>query len=144
MQGPEPVNIPEPRHIDRHVTPLNLTLMFSMGVAVVGLLTDPLLTVIGLAVGAFSWLTTPNQYVLFADRLVIFYGKPRSRHVFYHEINGMEVMRYSFGNRLWVRLNSGKRFVVQPKSLEEFQTKFEGAIESYTQEHGEGGLTQQD
>ena len=67
----------EPLHWDSHRTNLNLTLIFSLVVAVIGIMGQPLLFVIGVGVAIYSWLTTPKQYLIYRDALVIVYGRPR-------------------------------------------------------------------
>ena len=54
----------EPLHWDNHRTNLNLTLIFSLVVAVIGIMGQPLLFVIGVGVAIYSWLTTPRQYLI--------------------------------------------------------------------------------
>ena len=57
----------EPLHWDNHRTNLNLTLIFSLVVAVIGIMGQPLLFVIGVGVAIYSWLTTPKQYLIYSD-----------------------------------------------------------------------------
>ena len=91
---------------------------------------------VGLAVAAFSWLTTPGQYTLYPDRLIIAYGKPRIRHVLFQDISEVQMLKFAFGSRLMVRLQKGSRILIQPRDAEEFESRFHGALESYMQEHG--------
>ena len=127
----------EPLHAARHGSSFNLTLALALGVTVVGLLVmqDPLVVIIGLAFAAFSWFTTPSQYMIFNDRLVIVYGRPRMRHVFFREIGQVDLLKVGFGDRLLIRLRSGRRYLLQPRDAEEFRGKLEQARESYLQQH---------
>ena len=124
-------------HWDRHGSSFNFTLMLSLAIAVIGILTqEPFVVVVGLAVAAFSWLTTPGQYMLYPDRLVIVYGRPRVRHVLFQDISEVQMLKFAFGARLLVRLQKGSRVLIQPKDAEQFEVRFKGALESYISEHG--------
>jgi hypothetical protein len=111
-----------------------------MGVVVqAGLFVPGDFVVIGIAAAAYSWLTTPLYYNLYDDRLVVLYGRPRIRHVLFQDIADIEVPQFNFGNRMWIRLKSGRRVVIQPKALGEFQDRFKEAVESHlggTEEQG--------
>ena len=126
-----------PLHADRHGSSFNFTLVLSVGIAIFGLLQGEfVLFFIGGAIGVFTWLTTPGQYMIFADRLVIAYGRPRMRQVFFQEIGEIQALKFAFGPRLLVRLRRGGRVILQPKDAEEFESRFKGALESYIREHG--------
>ena len=126
----------EPLHADRHRSSFNLSLILSVAVAAIGLVTsEPFVVVIGLGFAAFSWLTTPSQYMIFDDRLVIAYGKPRVRQVPFHQIDQVEVLRHPIGHRLLVRLRNGRRLIIQPRDAEGFQSRFQGALESFHSGH---------
>ena len=134
----------EPLHWDRHRSSFNFTLLVSLGVAAVGVVTtEPLLVVVGLAVAAFSWFTTPSQYMIFNDRLVIAYGKPRVRHVLFDQIDQVEILTIAIGSRLRVRLKGGRPLFLQPRDPDEFQTRLQGALESFRHEHPEGSEAQE-
>ena len=127
----------QPIHADRHGSSFNLTLIIALVVLAMGILIaqDPLMVAVGLGVAAFSWLTTPGQYTLYADRLVIAYGWPRIRHVLYRDVEEVQMLKFAFGARVLVRLLKG-RVILQPRDAEEFESRFQGALESYFQEHG--------
>ena len=128
----------QPLHADRHGSSFNLTLIIALVVMAMGILVaqDYLMVIVGLGVAAFSWLTTPGQYMLFTDRLVIAYGRPRIRHVFFQDISEVQMLKFAFGARLLVRLQKGSRVIIQPKNAEEFESRLKGALETYIQEHG--------
>ena len=126
----------QPLHADRHRSSFNFSLILSLGVALIGVVTgEPLVVVIGLAFAAFAWFTTPSQYMIFNDRLVIAYGRPRIRHVLFQQVDQVEVLKLPIGHRILVRLTNGRRLMIQPRDAEEFQTRFQGALESYHQDH---------
>ena len=130
-------------HADRHGTSFNFTLILAVIVAVVGLFMDPIVVIIGLAVAAFSWFTTPSRYMIFNDRLVIAYGKPRLRHVFFQQVDQLELLRLAIGSRLRVHLSNGRSLFIQPRDAEEFQSRFQSALESYRRDHGGEMLDQE-
>ncbi|MCE2463489.1 MAG: hypothetical protein J4F46_06225 [Dehalococcoidia bacterium] len=114
---------------------MNFTLILAVVVAVIGALSALPLLVVGLIVAAFSWLTTPSQYAVFSDRLIIYYGKPRVRHVLFQRIEQIELLSLPIGSRLRVRLEGGRMLFIQPRDPEEFQSKFQVALDSYHGDH---------
>ena len=118
---------------------MNFTLILSIVVTVIGVISldsgGLILVVVGLAVAAFSWLTTPSQYAVFNDRLIIYYGKPRVRHVLFQRIEHLELLSLPIGSRLRVRLEGGRFLFIQPRDAEEFESKFQVALDSYRRDH---------
>ena len=127
-----------PIHFDRHGAPLNLNLVLAIGVAVVGYFIEPTIVVIGLAFAAFAWFTTPSIYSIYPDHLVIAYGRPRVRKVFFHNIDQVQPIMLPFGSRLIVSLRRGGRLMMQPRDVEGFSTQFHTALESFRSVHGGG------
>ena len=141
---------PEPLYRDRHFSSINITLIMGIAFVVMGVIVQAGLfvpgdfAVIGIAAAAYAWLTTPMSYSLYEDRLVVFYGRPRMRHVLFHDIDEIEVPQFNFGNRMWIRLKTGRRVIIQPKALGDFQDKFKKAVQSHTGETPEQGSQEQD
>ena len=133
----------EPLHSDRHKSSLNITLIIAVGVAVVGLYIDILWFLAGVVMAAFSWFTTPSQYVIFSDRLLIAYGRPRVRQVLFQQINQVELLKLAIGDRLRVRLTRGGSLYLQPRDADEFQSRLQSALSSYHPPQQEGELEQQ-
>ena len=134
----------QPLHADRHRASFNFTLILALGLSGVGLLQqDPIWIVIGLGIAVFTWLTTPNQYLIYNDRLLIAYGRPRVRHLLFHQFDSVEPVSLPFGARLLVLLKGGRRFLIQPRDLEEFQDKLQNALDSYRKSHDEGDPVQE-
>ncbi len=129
----------EPIHFDRHGASFNLNLALAIAVAVIGIWLNEVIVIIGLGFAAFAWLTTPSIYTIYVDRLLISYGRPRVRHVPFREIAQAQPVALPFGSRLLIRLRSGRRFLIQPSDVEEFSSKFMGALESFNLEHGGEG-----
>jgi hypothetical protein len=86
---------------------------------------------------AWSWFTTPSQYVLFADRLMIAYGRPRVRHVSFEQVGEVELISLPMGKRLRVRLTTGRMLFIQPRDGEEFGRRFQTALDSYRRDNPE-------
>ena len=127
-----------PIHTDRHKASFNFTLILSIGVVVVGVLSGPelILIVMGIAFGAFAWLTTPTQYVIFEDRLQIVYGRPRIRDLGFHEVAGFEAINLPFGVRLMIVTDRGKRHFIQPRDPEEFGGLLQDALSRFRARYG--------
>ena len=111
--------------------------------AVVGLYIDILWFLAGVVMAAFSWFTTPSQYVIFSDRLLIAYGRPRVRQVLFQQIDHVELLKLAIGDRLRVRLTRGGSLYLQPRDADEFQTRLQSALSSYHPPQQEGELEQQ-
>ena len=124
--------------MDRHRSSLNWFLVGGLLIASLALYGgDPVFVVLGLAMAGYGWFTTPAHYVVFNDRLMIAYGRPRVRYVLFQHIGQVEVLELPFGNRLRVRLRQGRSLFIQPRDPEEFQGKFQGALETYLRDQGE-------
>ena len=134
----------DPIHWDRHRASFNLTLILSLVVFGIGILSaNPPVVLVGMSVAAFSWLTTPAQYMIFMDRIMIGYGKPRVRYVYFQQIRPahrpseeVELIRLPMGSRVRVSLRHGRPLFLQPKDPEEFQRKFQEAVDEYMREYG--------
>ena len=109
----------------------NLTLIFSLVVAVVGIMTGLLLTALGLAMAAYSWLTTPRQFLIYRDRVTIVYGIPRTRVVAFAEISHAEVLAMPLGQRLRLVMVAGNRIMLSMREPMEFRNQLEDALVHY-------------
>ena len=127
-----------PIYWDQHSSRFNLTLIFSLVVAVLGLFTAgsgfPFLIILGLGMAAYSWLTTPRQYLLYRDSMVIIYGIPRTRHISFAEISHVELLALPLGERLRIRMISGSRLMLMMRDPGAFRGHLEDALARY---HGE-------
>ena len=121
----------EPLHWDNHRTNLNLTLIFSLVVAVIGLMGQPLLFVIGVGVAIYSWLTTPRQYLIYSDTLVLVYGRPRVKSYPFQEIANLELLTLPIGDRLRVRMANGRRLMLLTKDTETFRAQLDEALAAF-------------
>ena len=104
-----------------------------------GIMTNPLLTALGLAMAVYSWLTTPRQYLLYRDRMMIVYGMPRTRVISFAEISHVEVLALPFGERLRLRFVDGKRMMLAMRDPSAFLGHLEDTLIRYHKEQtGQG------
>lgn len=133
------VEQPEPIHSDQHRSRWNITLIFALAVAVLGVVNGTggvLLILLGLAMAAFSWLTTPRAYFIYRDALVIAYGTPRTKAIPFAEISHLELLALPIGERLRLRLLSGRREMLIPRDNAAFQQHLERALSDYSAQQG--------
>ena len=125
-----------PIYWDQHATKWNLTLIFSLVVIVLGFIMSGgfLLIILGAVMAGYSWLTTPRQFLLYRDSMVIVYGMPRTRHISYAEISHVELLALPFGERLRIRMMSGSRMMLMMRDPGAFRAHLEDALAQY---HGE-------
>ena len=124
-----------PIYWDQHATKWNLTLIFSLVVAVLGVvMMQTLLIILGLGMTGYSWLTTPRQFLLYRDSMVIVYGIPRTRVISYAEISHIELLALPLGERLRIRMVSGSRLMLMMRDPGAFRGHLEDALARY---HGE-------
>jgi hypothetical protein len=134
----EPVEQPQqiqPIYWDRYRARYNLTLLFALGIAAMGLLDltwPPMMVIFGLGVATYSWLSTPKQYLIFTNALVVAYGRPRIKVLTFDQISHPELLVTPLGERLRVRLVSGKRMMILARQPEEFRDRLEEAMREYT------------
>jgi len=121
----------EPLHWDNHRTKLNLTFFFALIVAVIGILGQPVLFVIGIGVAIYSWLTNPKQYLIYRDALVIIYGRPRIKSYPFQEIAHLELLTLPIGDRLRIRMANGRRLMLLTKDSETFMKKLDEALDAF-------------
>ena len=129
-----------PIYWDQNATKWNLTLIFSLVVVVLGFIMEVngsggfLLVILGAVMAAYSWLTTPRQFLLYRDSMVVVYGIPRTRVISLAEISHVELLALPFGERLRVRMMSGSRMMLMMRDPGAFRAHLEDALAQY---HGE-------
>ena len=131
-----------PIYWDQHASRWNLTLIFALVVAVLGFITGYLLTALGLAMAAYSWFTTPRQYLLYRDRMMIVYGMPRTRVIPFAEISHAEILALPFGERLRLRMVAGNRMMLMMRDPSAFMGHLEDALSRYHGEQTGGGVVE--
>ena len=124
-----------PIYWDQAASRFNLTLIFSLIVAVLGMFMQAILLIIlGLGMAGYSWLTTPRQFLLYRDSMVILYGMPRQRVISFAEISHVELLALPLGERLRIRMVSGSRLMLMMRDPGAFRGHLEDALARY---HGE-------
>jgi hypothetical protein len=129
----------QPLYWDSPRSRFNATLILSLVVALIGLVTAGyLLVLLGLVGAGFSWFTNAKQYLIYSNALVIVYGRPRVKAIPFPEISHLEMLVLPMGNRLRVRMISGKRIMIAVQNMEEFQARLEEALQSYNSSYHGG------
>ena len=80
---------------------------------------NPFLIFLGLGIGGLYWFTTPNRYLVYANRLVIHYGKPRILEIPFEKIRDVSPVKMPFSG-VFIRRVSRSGVFCRPKITEEF------------------------
>jgi hypothetical protein len=113
---------------------MNLTLIFSLAVVVLGVFSfaeNPYLLLLGLGVAGYTWLTNPKQYRIYTNALVIVYGRPRVRAIPFTDVSHVEMLSLPIGERLRVRLVTGRPLMLMVRDSETFQSHLDEALEKF-------------
>ena len=96
-----------------------------------------LLILVGLGVGAYSWLTSPRQYRIYPDALVIFYGMPRRRTVHFSVIREVanDHGRGAMGDPLRVYTANRRRIPIQVREPDEMYPHLQRALEQFRRDN---------
>ena len=102
-----------------------------------GNVTDLFLILVGLGVGAYSWLTSPRQYRIYPDALVIFYGMPRRRTVHFSAIREVanDHGRGAMGDPLRVYTANRRRIPIQVREPDEMYPHLQRALEQFRRDN---------
>ena len=134
----------QPLHWDSPKGKYNLTLIFSLVVAVIGLVTGAtFLLLLGLLGAGMNWFTNAKQFLIYQNALVVVYGRPRVKVIPFSDISHLEMLVMPMGNRLRVRLVSSKRLVVSVKDVDEFRTRLDDALEKFNGTYGQNKIIEQ-
>ena len=87
-----------------------------------------LLIVVGLAVGAYSWLTSPRQYRVYSDALIIMFGTPRRRTIHFSDIRELANDRGFMGDPLRVYTMNRRRIPIQVQEPEPMHQALQAAL----------------
>lgn len=124
-------------HSDKTRRPVNFLFMLAAVAAVFGLMglqneKGPSLLILGLGVGAYSWLTNPRSYFIYPEQLVIVFGTPRKRIIPFAQISHVEFLSLpTIGDRVRVRLENGRGIMLQAKDSETFHDRLEEALNNF-------------
>lgn len=128
----------QPLYWDNHRVSVNLTMIFALAVAALGLFTGSLLFFAGSGVAVYTWLTSPRRYLIYENALVIEYGRPRVKVIDFSNISHVEMLSLGIGERLRVVLITGRRTMVMSKNLETFRERLDEALERYQSQNPQG------
>ena len=94
-----------------------------------------LLIVVGLGVGAYSWLTSPRQYRVYGDALMIMFGTPRRRTIHFRDIREVVNDRGPMGDPLRVYTNNRRRIPIQVREPEEMHRYLDQALADFRRDN---------
>ena len=139
----------QPLYWDKDRVPVNLTLILSLGIViwgiggVLGLIpfggNPQLIVILGIAVAAYTWLFTPRSYGVYADCLVIHYGRPRIKVMRFSDIDTVELGSMAALDRLRVRPLRGRRQSIRVRDVDAFYENLESALNAFRNAHPEYG-----
>ena len=125
----------QPLYSAREKSPINFMLILGLGAAVADFVLSGGvggLFIIGIGVAIYAWFTTPTNYSLYNDRLLIFYGRPRVRHILFDNIEGVDNLVVPLsGPRLRVREFRGRGAWLTPRDPETFMEQFRIALDAF-------------
>ena len=113
--------------------------MLALIIAVFGVVTgfQPVPIIAGLGIAAYSWLTTPRQYYIYRDALVIVYGRPRVKIISFSQVSHIELLSLPMGNRLRVQVVGGRPILLAAQDSETFREHLDTALEDFRRAHPE-------
>lgn len=139
---------------DKHRIPVNLTVIFSLAVAVFGLyslvtgnegnIRGEFIVLLGLGSATYSWLTNPRSYLIYPDALFVVYGKPRIKKILFENISHLEMRELVTPDRLRVWLIQGRRVVLMARDPEAFHDQLQKALDEYRKMHPELAVVEPD
>ena len=134
----------QPLHWDGPKSKFNITLIFSLVVAVIGLATGAtFLLLLGLLGAAMNWFTSARQYLIYTNSLVVVYGRPRVKVIPYSDISHLEMLAMPMGNHLRVRMVNGKRLVITVNDVDQFRDRLDDAMKKFNESYGSSNIIDQ-
>lgn len=125
----------QPLYSAKEKSPINFMLILGLGAAVADILISGGISglfIVGIGVAIYAWFTTPTNYSLYNDRLLIFYGRPRTRHIMFENIEGVDSMMVPLsGPRLRVREFRGRGAWLTPRDPDAFMEQFRIAMDRF-------------
>ena len=127
----------EPLYWDSNRRPTAVLFILASVTAVLGIFQwqgsgDPTLLILGLGVSAYSWLTNAKSYVIFPERMVIIFGSPRKRIILFNQISHVEFLSLpTMGDRVRIRMMSGRGIMLQTKDTETFHDRLDEALNNF-------------
>ena len=102
------------------------------GVVVFGILSGTfILVLLGIAIGLLYWFTTGQQYHVYADRLVITYGRPRILIIPFDSVRDISIIKVPLSAGVFVRRANRPGVIIRPRGMEEFVGILSDAVQRY-------------
>ena len=125
----------QPLYSAKEKSPINFMLFLGLGAAVADIVISggvSGLFIVGIGVAIYAWFTSPTNYSLYNDRLLIFYGRPRTRHIMFENIEGVDSLMVPLsGPRLRVREFRGRGAWITPRDPDAFMEQFRIALDRF-------------
>jgi hypothetical protein len=133
-----------PLHMEAHRTSLLTRLIGWIGwgvilISIVSAIVNPkdFVSVLGfLGAGTLlaggQWFLAPRWYELYNDRIIVTYGRPRERIVFFHEISTVQIHRSPVSLEIRIQLANNRMVSLTPLNPAEFEQKIMQAVTQYT------------
>ena len=125
----------QPLYSAKEKSAINFMLVLGLGAAVADIVISGGISglfIVGIGVAIYAWFTTPTNYSLYNDRLLIFYGRPRTRHIMFENIEGVDNLMVPLsGPRLRVREFRGRGAWLTPRDPETFMEQFRIAMDNF-------------
>ena len=124
---------------DKTRRPVNFLFILAAVAAVLGLMglvkgneNGESMLILGLGVGAYTWLTNARTYLIYPEHLVIMFGSPRKRIIPFSQISHVEFLSLpTIGDRVRVRLENGRGIMLQAKDSETFHDRLDEALNNF-------------
>ena len=145
MQPPQA----QPLHQDSPKSRYNIGLILGGVVAVlgfIGLLQTGKLNlwlILGVVAVGWSWFTNAKQYLIYQDALVVVYGSPRVKVFPFPDIADVDILSMPMGNRLRIRMVSGKRLIVSVRDIDQFHVRLNDALDNFGGNRGGNNIIDQ-
>ncbi len=90
---------------------------------------QPVLLILGIGIGGLYWFTTAQKYYVFADKLVIHYGRPRILEIPLDIIRDAGIVKIPLSAGVFIRRAGKSGVIIRPRKMEEFITQLWDAIQ---------------
>ena len=90
-----------------------------------------ILVLLGIAIGLLYWFTTGQQYHVYADRLVITYGRPRILIIPFDSVQDVSIVKVPLSAGVFVRRTNRPGVIIRPRGMEEFVGILSDAVQRY-------------
>ena len=132
-----------PLHMEAHRTSLLTRLIGWIGwgiilISIVSAIVNPrdIISVVsflgaGILLAGAQWFLTPRWYEIYNDRLMITYGKPRERTVFFYEISDVQTHSSPVSFEIRIKITNGRMVSLTPLNASEFEQKIMQAVSHF-------------